>query len=245
MQSCLKRNPANILTFTGSKSISFLVCAFAFGWLLCGAVQAQTTAEEFIKRGRELLEQKQYYLALQAFDAAVKLDPTSAQAYCYRGKLQVDREKANADLDKAIELKPAYAEAYYERGVNNDLASDQVSALRDYNKAIELNPRLFEAYRARAVLYLLQRKNALAIADYTKMIELKPDGESYYMRGNSYLEIGQDAKAIVDLTRSIQLDPTYYWSYMQRAKAYRHLKQFKLAQADEAKAAQIGPPKSD
>ena len=244
MQSCLKRNPSNCLTFAFSKSIHFLFCAIAFGWL-CGAVQAQTTAEEFIKRGKELLEQKQYYAASQAFDAAVKLDPTSAEAYCYRGKLQLDRDKGNADLDKAIELKPDYAAAYYERGLNKDLANDPVSALRDYNKAIELNPHLFDAYRTRAVLYLLQRKDALAIADYTRMIELKPDGESYYMRGNSYLEIGQDAKAVVDLTKSIQLDPTYYWSYMQRAKAYRHLKQIKLAQADEAKAAQIGPPKID
>jgi len=240
----LKRNPANILTFTFSKSIHFLICVIAFGWL-CGVAQAQTTAAEFIKRGKELLEQKQYYAASQAFDAAVKLDPSSAEAYCFRGKLQLDRDKGNADLDKAIELKPDYAAAYYERGLNKDLANDQAAALGDYNKAIELNPRFFDAYRTRAVLYLLQRKDALAIADYTKMIELKPDGESYYMRGNSYLEIGQDAKAIIDLTKSIQLDPTYYWSYMQRAKAYRHLKQIKLAQTDEKKAAQIGPPKID
>jgi tetratricopeptide (TPR) repeat protein len=216
----------------------------AFSWL-CGMVQAQTTAAELIKRGKQLLEQKQFYAAGQAFDAAVKLDPSSAEAYCFRGKLQLDRQKGNDDLSKAIELKPDYADAYYERGLNNDLADDQAAALRDYNKAIELNSRFFDAYRTRAVLYLLQRKDALAIADYTKMIELRPDGESYYMRGNSYLELGQDAKAIVDLTRSIQLDPTYYWSYMQRAKAYRHLNNFKLAQADEQKAAQIGPPRID
>jgi tetratricopeptide (TPR) repeat protein len=238
----LKRNPSNNLTFAVSKSIHFLICAIAFGGI-CGAAQAQTTAPEFIKRGKELLEQKQYYAASQAFDAAVKLDPASAEAFCYRGRLQLDRDKGNADLDKAIELKPDYAAAYYERGLNKDLANDSVSALRDYNKAIELDSRFFDAYRTRAVLYLLQQKGALAIADYTKIIELKPDGESYYMRGNGYLEIGQDAKAVVDLTKSIQLDPTYYWSFMQRAKAYRHLKQFKLSQADEAKAAQIGPPK--
>jgi tetratricopeptide (TPR) repeat protein len=244
VKSSLKRDPSKHFTFALSKSIHFLICAIAFS-CLCGAAQAQTTAEEFIKRGKELLEQKQYYAAGQAFETAVKLDPSSAEAYCFRGKLQLDRAKGTDDLSKAIELKPDYADAYYERGLNNDLANDQVSALRDYNKAIELNSRLFDAYRTRAVLYLLQRKDALAIADYTKMIELKPDGESYYMRGNSYLEIGQDAIAIVDLTRSIQLDPTYYWSYMQRAKAYRHLNNFKLAQADERKAAQIGPPKID
>jgi len=240
----LKRNSTKSPDSVISRAIHFFICAIAFGWS-CGAVQAQTTAEEFIKRGKELLEQKQYYAASQAFDAAVKLDPASATALCFRGKLQVEREKGNADLAKAIELKPDYADAYYERGLKNDLGNDRAGAMRDYNKAIELNPRFLEAYRTRAVLFLLDGKGALAIADYTKIIELKPDGESYYMRGNSYLEIGQDAKAIVDLTKSIKLDPTYYWSYMQRAKAYRNLGNFRLAQADESKAAQIGPPKID
>lgn len=240
----MKRNSSRHLAVVYSKSIILLICAASFG-SLCGAVNAQTTAEEFIKRGKELLEKKEYYAASQAFDAAVKLDPQSATAYCFRGKLQVEREKGNADLSKAIELKPDYADAYYERGLKNDLGNDRAAALRDYNKAIELNPRFLEAYRTRAVLYLLDGKGALAIADYTKIIDLKPDGESYYMRGNSHLEIGQNAKAVVDLTKSIKLDPTYYWSYMQRAKAYRNLQQFKLAQADESKAAQIGPPKID
>jgi tetratricopeptide (TPR) repeat protein len=237
----LKRKSSR-LTFIVSKSL--LICAIAFGWL-GGDAQAQTTAAEFIKRGKELLEQKQYYAAGQAFDAAVKLDPSSAEAYCFRGKLQLDRKQGNDDLSKAIELKPDYADAYYERGLNKDLGEDRAAALRDYNKAIELDPRHLNAYRTRAVLYLLAGKGDLAIGDYTRIIELKPDGESYYMRGNSYLEIGRNAKAIVDLTKSIQLDPTYYWSYMQRAKAYRNLKNFKLAQVDEKKAAKIGPPKVD
>jgi tetratricopeptide (TPR) repeat protein len=220
----------------------FIMCVSLIG--ICAATtRAQSTAEEFIKRGRELIEQKQYYEASKNFDAAVKLDPNSAEANYYRGMYHLDRKQGIADLTKAIALKSDYAEAYYQRGLHYDLAGDSAAALQDYNKAIELQPRFLEAYRTRAVIYLLAGKGAEAIADYTRIIELRPDGESYYMRGNSYLEIGQSAKAIVDLTQSIKLDPTYYWSYKQRAKAYRHLMRLKLAEADERKAAQIGPPK--
>jgi len=238
----LKRNPFCRLTSILSKSI--FIATISFVWLCCPA-QAQTTAAEFIKHGKELLEQKQYYEASKMFDAAVKADPASSEAYCYRGKLALDDAQGMADLARAIELRPDYADAFYERGLKYDLANNSAAALADYNKALQLNPKFVEAYRTRAVLYLLDGKGEPAIADYTKIVELKPGGESYYMRGNSYLELGQDAKAIIDLTKSIELDPTYYWAYMQRAKAYRHLNRFKLAQADEAKAAQIGPPKID
>ena len=61
---------------------------------------------------------------------------------------------------------------------------------------------------------------------------------AYYYRGFAYMRQKEYAKAVADLTRSIQLDPSYYWSYKQRAKAYRNLGKFKLAQADEQKAAE-------
>lgn len=210
--------------------------------LISISVSAQQTADDFLKRGISLFEKKDYLEAQKNFERAVELAPTLAEAYYFRGRVQLQDEKALADFAKAIELKPDYPEPYFSRGLLHDLNNKRALALKDYNKAIELNPNFINAYMTRAVLYLLDGKGQLAIADYTKVIELKPDGESYYVRGNSYLEIGQYAKAITDLTESIRLDPKYYWSYKQRAKAYRMLKKFRQAQADELKAAAIGPP---
>ncbi|HWT00791.1 MAG TPA: tetratricopeptide repeat protein [Pyrinomonadaceae bacterium] len=219
----------------------FLLMLFAL--LLPAAGVAQQTAEDYLRLGKDQLEKKDYLRAAESFEKAVGLDPTSAEAYYFRGRVQLDDEKAAADFTKAIELKPDYAEAYFRRGLGRDLGGNERAALEDYNKAIELDPKFVDAYMTRAVLYLLANKGEEAIADYTKVIELKPDGESYYVRGNAYLEIGEYAKAVPDLTESIELDPTYYWSYMQRAKAYRRLKKFALAEADERQAARIGPPR--
>lgn len=222
------------------KLIQSILTAFAL--LFSVTVFAQQTAVDFLKHGKSLFEKNDYLGAMEKFERAIELDPNLAEAYYFRGRVQLNHDKAEADFTKAIELKPDYPEAYFRRGLGNDLNNKRAAAIRDYNKAIELNPKFIDAYMTRAVLYLLDNKGHLAIADYTKVLELKPDGESYYVRGNSYLEIGEYSKAITDLTKSIQLDPTYYWSYKQRAKAYRKLKKLRLAQADERKAAEIGPP---
>lgn len=214
-----------------------------FALLVPAAGVAQQSAEDYLRLGKDQLEKKDYLRARESFERAVELDSASAEAYYFRGRVQFDDEKAAADYTKAIELKPDYAEAYFRRGLGRDLDGDKRAALEDYNKALELDPKFVNAYMTRAVLYLLENKGQQAIADYTKVIELKPDGESYYVRGTAYLEIGEYAQAVADLTRSIKLDPTYYWSYMQRAKAYRHLKKLRLAQADERQAALIGAPK--
>lgn len=210
-----------------------------------GAAAAQTTAEEFLSQGKQQLANKQYLPAKESFEAAVRLGPNLAEAYLFRGRVQLDRDAAEQDYSKAIELKPDYAEAFYQRGLNRDLNQNKAGAMKDYNRAIELDPTLINAYMTRAVLYMLDNKYPLAIADYTKVIELQPDGTGYYVRGTAYLDSGKYAPAIKDLTRSIQLDPNYYWTYMQRAKAYRALGRYRLAQADEAKAATIGLPKVD
>ena len=225
------------------KSKSSLLILTVLVLLTSVTVKAQLSAEELLEGGIKLFEKKDYLGAKEQFEKALELNPKLAEAYYFRGRVQLEDDKADADFTKAIELKPNYPEAYFQRGLKNDLKDNRPAAMNDYNKAIELNPSFIDAYRTRAFLFLLDKKGQLAIADYTKIVELKPDGESYYMRGNSYLEIGEYLKAVGDLTKSIQLDPTYYWSYKQRAKAYRKLKRFRLAQADEHKATEIGPPR--
>jgi len=46
------------------------------------------------------------------------------------------------DYNKAIELNPKLAEAYYNRGNAYEVLGDQRQAAVDHEKAIALNPRL-------------------------------------------------------------------------------------------------------
>ena len=56
------------------------------------------------------------------------------------------------DYNRAIELKPDYANAFNNRGIVKDNSGDYEGALRDYNRAIELKPDFATAFNNRELL---------------------------------------------------------------------------------------------
>ena len=55
-------------------------------------------------------------------------------------------QEAIADYDKAIALDPAYASAYYNRGITRKNTGDKKRACEDFNKAVELGSELAVKY---------------------------------------------------------------------------------------------------
>ena len=96
--------------------------------------------------------------------------------YCGNSSVyQEDYKSAIADYDRAIQLKPDYAKAYYNRGLAYDHQGKYSKAIADYNRAIQLKPDYAEAYNNRGLAYDHQGKSNEAIADYDRAIQLKPD----------------------------------------------------------------------
>ncbi|MCW5961283.1 MAG: tetratricopeptide repeat protein [Pyrinomonadaceae bacterium] len=196
-----------------------------------------------IKRGVSYSKANKFIEAIEDLDRAIEIDPKSAEAYLERGKLEIGDEGEIKYFTKAIELKPDYADAYYQRGLTYFLI-DKEKSLADNTKVIELDPSNFESYITRGNIFRLRGDNARAIADYSKAVEINPDDRTFYIRGQTYLEMGFFNKAVEDLTRSAELRPDYYWTYINRAKAYRGLRKIYLARADEKRAAEICKPGS-
>lgn len=86
-------------------------------------------------------------------------------------------------LNSLIELNPASAEAYHERGMVHRLLGNNEQVLADCTQAIELNPDNADAYyeRGRAKRSIEQHESA--IDDFDTAIRLDPDDtESDYHR---------------------------------------------------------------
>ena len=128
----------------------------------------------------------------------------SMEAHYKAGDLAGARE----DCDRAMELDPRFAQAYYSRGHLRGQQGDPAGERADYDRAIELDPRYVEAYLNRGVLRGQQGDLAGAGADYDRAIELDPRyTRAYYNRGVLRGQQGDLAGALSDLERFLELAP--------------------------------------
>ena len=151
-------------------------------------------------------------------------------------------EKAIECFNKAIELEPNYAKAYYYRGIAYGDLKQYEKAICDYNKAIKQDQKYAKTYTKRGIAYAELKEYEKAIEDFNKAIELDPqDAKAHNHRGDAYVHLKQYEKAIEDFDKAIELDPNYAWAYNNRGTAYAHLKQYERAIDDYDKAIELDP----
>lgn len=126
-------------------------------------------------------------------------------------------EKAIPAYDKAIYLRPDYAEAYNNRGASNGELGQYDAAITDLNEAIVLDPNDAEAYYNRGIVHFTRDEYESAYADFDKAIRLKPTHiRAFINRGSSRARLGQYDAAITDLDKAIGLDPDNAEAYYNR-----------------------------
>lgn len=137
-----------------------------------------------------------------------------------QGKLQ----EAVESYDKAIGIRPDFAEAYSNRGAALKALGQLDGALDSFNKAIQLKPDYAEAYSNQGnVLQALGQFND-AVTSYESAIQLKPDyAEAYYNRGNVLHELGRSDEAVVSHEEAIRLNPNFAEAYLNLGVAMHGL----------------------
>jgi serine/threonine protein kinase/Tfp pilus assembly protein PilF len=146
-------------------------------------------AYDFYLRGRKYFyefDRRNWELARQMFERAIKLDPSYALAYAaladcwsflfmYAGSSERERLLAEEASRKALELDPDLAEAHASRGMVLSLSKNHDQAAEHFEKAIALNAKLYEAYYFYARASVAQGKYLKAARLYEQAIEVRPE----------------------------------------------------------------------
>jgi tetratricopeptide (TPR) repeat protein len=115
---------------------------------------------------------------------------------------------ALADLDRAVALSPADANAFYNRAIVFERKGDFDSAITDLNEVLRSKPDHALARHERGYVYLQKKDYDRAIEDLNQAVRLKPDdAKAYRDRGQAYRAKGDLAKADADQQKASELDP--------------------------------------
>jgi tetratricopeptide (TPR) repeat protein len=122
-----------------------------------------------------------------------------------------DLAGARPDLDRAIELDPRNAEAFFWRGLAEARAGEKGKAVGDLKRAIDLDSKDPFSYAELAGLY--QRAGQLdeALATLTRLTEVAPDwqkGAGFAMRGSTYGRKGERERALADYAEACRRGTT-------------------------------------
>ena len=96
-----------------------------------------------------LLRYSQFKEAEETLTKAISYDKSNFEAYYYRGCAKVNAlkyDEAIADFEKAIELKPDYADAYFNIGIAYHLKLDEDKACEYYRLAEQYGRPNMEDY---------------------------------------------------------------------------------------------------
>jgi len=199
--------------------------------------------EIYFEEGKEKVEAKDYQGAIEAFDKALEINPSSAIAYQKRGQVKcdlVDFQGAIDDFNKAILIDKDWWGFYFYRGNAKKSLKDYKGAIDDYDRVIEMNPASEEAYHNSAISKSEIKDYQGAIHDYNKVIDIDSSWWAYYLgRGNAKKSIEDFHGAIEDFTKVIELKPDYKTAYQNRGNAKSELKDYKGAIEDFSKAISI------
>lgn len=157
-----------------------------------------------------------------------------------------DLEGAIADFDAAIDLNPAKATTFYNRGYLNNVAGNYERALQDCSEAISLLPDYDEAFYQRGVAHQALGDLDAAIVDLSEVLRLNAYSiKAYYKRASCYAAQDDVQGAVADYTQAILRVPKDANAYLQRGIFLTKLQEYQTAVADFSSALSFNPKSAD
>jgi eukaryotic-like serine/threonine-protein kinase len=191
--------------------------------------------------------------AIQYFSHAVELDPKYALAYAelaatYNGLIasasvdpQVIRPKAQAAVEKALQLDETLPEAHLALGTLRFNYWEWSAAGREYKRAIELNPSFSRAYAVYSNYLSSMGRHDQATAEARRARELDPLSTAVNWRiGAVLFNARRYDEAIEQLKKTLELDPNFPLTHVWLAYAYGAKGQYAQAIAEYKEVIRLG-----
>jgi serine/threonine protein kinase/Flp pilus assembly protein TadD len=207
-------------------------------------------------RGMAAHQAKQLAAGVQAYEAALRLEPTHYWSMMWLGHCLADLAQGPEDLAGATRVytgcilkRPNHAYAYSCRARAYRELRRYAEALTDCSKAIELDPNFAHAWHTRGLTYSNMGRADRALADYSQAIELDPThAPARTSRGNAHSALGQWDRALADHAKALELDPKYAQAHNNLAWLLATCPDAKLRDPGRAvelakKAVQLAPQK--
>ncbi|KAL0218080.1 hypothetical protein RCL1_008928 [Eukaryota sp. TZLM3-RCL] len=187
-------------------------------------------AKEHYNRGEDLQKQKNFNEALDAYDAAIRVDPNYVYAHYNRGLVlkQLQRyDEALQAYDAAIRVDPNYVHAHNNRGDVLAKLNRPNDALESYDNALRVDSRNVYAHNGRGlVLENLQRFNE-ALEAYDAAIRVDPNYvHAHTGRGVVLENLQRFNEALEAYDAAIRVDPNYAIAHYNRGLVLKHLQRF-------------------
>jgi TolB-like protein/Tfp pilus assembly protein PilF len=183
--------------------------------------------------------------ALEYFDLSLQKDPNYGLAYALQGDVYflsyadgydlVPRNdalvKANAAINKALELDDTIAEAHVTKA--GLMRMDPEGSDREYRRALELNPNEGIGHMRYAQFLFNQRKLDEAMSHAKRAVELDPTSPVTHISYGFMLYMSRDTEgAAVQYTKALELQPDQVVARFNIANVYAQKHMFKEAMAE-------------
>jgi serine/threonine protein kinase/Flp pilus assembly protein TadD len=208
-----------------------------------------TLAMDYILRGVAAYDAKQLVEGVQAFETALRVEPTHYWSLMRLGYCLCDLGQGPEDFAGAVRVfmgcilkRPDHAHAYFCRALAYSKLRRDEEAVADHSRAIELDPKHSGAWNSRGVSNSKLGQWGKAFADFSKAIELDPKSvDAWNNRGIAYSKLGQHDKALADFSKAIELDPKSVDAWNNLGNALYYQKDLPEAVAAYKKALAIEP----
>jgi tetratricopeptide (TPR) repeat protein len=165
-----------------------------------------------------------------------------AKEWFDKGFKETNHYKEIEYFSKAIELKPNYKAAFFNRAIAKSDLGKYNEAITDYNQTIRLKPDDEQAFLNRGEVKRKLGMYTEAISDFDQAILLKHDyADAFNNRGVAKKELSKYTEAISDYNQAILLKPDYAEAFNNRGNAKKELRKYTEAISDYDQSIKIDP----